>query len=943
MSGISSSTGLISGINSAQIIDQLISVESRPKTLVQRRVVELQGQQAAFLDINSKLGALRTAALKLRLNKIFDSAKATSTNADALAATASSGATPGNYQFVVDRTVSSQQVLSRGFVDRNQSSTGLTSITLEGRVARLDSDTFLSAFNGGQGISRGKVIVTNSQGTATTVDLSRVETAQDVLDAFNNVDGLGVKASVRGGRFVLTDTAGGNQNLAVRSASGFTTAESLGIAKNASGSIQGDLVYAIGDSTSINSLNDGNGIRFNTAAGTTNPDFRINIDGTAYDIDIGNQYDSQGAITAPPVSTVAQLKQRISQQTQGKITLSTSPDGRGIVLTNSTGGGSRFSVTDLSGAAADLGIIGEDNGTGSVAGKSVLAGINSRLTSSVRGGQGLTSDELRITLRNGNGVGLSLPIGGSFSDIVSSINDQLGSSGSVKLNDLGTGLIFTDTTGGTGNLIIAGGVAAQLGLATDPAGVASSEVKGSRIGRAYVSLSTKLADLNDGKALGAGTIDVTGTNGVKSTVSISDSVQTVGDFISRFNSGASASKLRARLNDAGDGIIIENDPTNTPPGPTKIKITDTSGTVATQLYLAGEATDATTNNFINGSQRRVVSFGSTDTLDTVVTKINTARAGVSAAVVIDGSGSAPFRLKLASTLAGRNGQFQIESAGADLGLSTIAKGENARVFFGSDDPARGILVSRDSNSIDGVVTGLRLDVKAASTTPVTVNVSDDTDSIVSAITDFVSAFNTLTARVKTLTSYNPDTEKKATLQGDATAQTLRNELFSTLQGAGLGVSGQYQTLAQVGLKVNKDNTIEFDETRLRNALTNDKAAVSKLFSSFQETAPPTTIEISPGITTTNTASATSTSLGVFERIGKLADRYLDSVSGVLTAKSKAIDNDITAQNDRISKFDARLAAKRLVLETQFANLESTLAKLQRQQSSLSGLSATKSG
>ena len=47
MSGISSSTGLISGLNTSALIDQLLAVESRPKTLIQARVAKLQTQQAA--------------------------------------------------------------------------------------------------------------------------------------------------------------------------------------------------------------------------------------------------------------------------------------------------------------------------------------------------------------------------------------------------------------------------------------------------------------------------------------------------------------------------------------------------------------------------------------------------------------------------------------------------------------------------------------------------------------------------------------------------------------------------------------------------------------------------------------------------------------------------------------------------------------------------------
>jgi flagellar capping protein FliD len=52
MGGITSSVGIFSGINSASLIDQLLAIEARPKTLAQNRMVQIQGQQAAYLDIS---------------------------------------------------------------------------------------------------------------------------------------------------------------------------------------------------------------------------------------------------------------------------------------------------------------------------------------------------------------------------------------------------------------------------------------------------------------------------------------------------------------------------------------------------------------------------------------------------------------------------------------------------------------------------------------------------------------------------------------------------------------------------------------------------------------------------------------------------------------------------------------------------------------------------
>ena len=61
-----------------KLIQQLLAVEARPQALAQIRLTQLQAQQAAFLDINTRLGSLRTAASSFRTENTFSSAAATS-------------------------------------------------------------------------------------------------------------------------------------------------------------------------------------------------------------------------------------------------------------------------------------------------------------------------------------------------------------------------------------------------------------------------------------------------------------------------------------------------------------------------------------------------------------------------------------------------------------------------------------------------------------------------------------------------------------------------------------------------------------------------------------------------------------------------------------------------------------------------------------------------
>lgn len=941
MSGISSSTGLISGLNTSQIISQLLSIEARPKALISSRVLGLQTQQAAYLDLNSKINSLKAAAQKLRLNKLFDSAAVASSKADVLTGTASPGTPAGDYSFIVDRVVSTHQLLSRGFVDRNTSGLGLTSLTVESTQARLDSTTQLANLNGGNGVVRGKIIVTNRAGTATTIDLSRAASVDDVLAAFNTAS-AGVAASISGGRLVLTDTSGGGGSLSVQNHTTYTTATSLGIQQSVAGAtLTGSLISYLGDNTTIQSLNDGNGIRITTEGGTLNHDLVVTArDGTTHNIDIGDLYNSQAVKTASAVTTIGQLRSRIESQTGGKITVAVKADGAGIQLVDTTGGTGDLVITDRSGAAADLGFTAGKGLTSTLSGvasadsKTLLAALGSRLTSNIRGGQGLGSGAISITARDGSVHALTLDGGGSISDLLGQFSAGTGGKITAALDANGTSIVLTDTTGGGSNLIISGDAATALGLAT--AGVASSTKASSLLNRRYVSESTPLASLNSGRGIGTGTIKIIGASGTSKNIAIGDSVKTVADLLQQLNSD-SALGIRARVNDAGNGIIVEKDPAFVG-ADQKIVISDFSGAVAKSLNLAGTASAIGASNYVDGSYRLSVSVGATDTLDQIVSKVNSARGGISASVVTDGSSGAPFRLKLTSNFAGENGRFQITAAGLDLGATTVSAGNDARVFYGSDDPATAILIKRSSNSIDGVIDGLRADIKSVSTTPVTLTVTRDTAAAVTGIQDFVTSFNTLSNKVNDLTAYNAETQRRGTLLGDSTALTLRSELFNVLQGPASGVGGRYQLLAQVGLKINRDGTISIDTAKLNAAIVTDPTAVKEVFSAFEQTAGSGIDEVLPGITVNNPNSQPRyTQLGVFERVANLATKYIDSVSGVLTSRKKNIDDQIAANNKRISEYDERLGAKRLQLEAKFSALEATLSKLQAQQSSIGGI------
>jgi flagellar hook-associated protein 2 len=75
-------------------------------------------------------------------------------------------------------------------------------------------------------------------------------------------------------------------------------------------------------------------------------------------------------------------------------------------------------------------------------------------------------------------------------------------------------------------------------------------------------------------------------------------------------------------------------------------------------------------------------------------------------------------------------------------------------------------------------------------------------------------------------------------------------------------------------------------------------------------------------------------MGQFEQLG---ERYTTTVGGVLTNRNKGFDDQVNLQRDRIEAFNTRLERRRGILERQFAAMESAIARLQTQSSSLGSI------
>src|SRR5688572_15329668 len=266
MGRISSGIGLVSNINYKDIIDQLMTLESRPKDKLQTRIDDATKRKLAYTDLSTRLAGLKLTATTLKKPSTFQAATAASSNDDVLTATAANGAAVGNYQFNVARLVTTQQSVSGGFADFNSARVGVGTITIEQGGGELFTQTPLAHLNGGAGVRGGQFRITDRSG-ATAVALD------DVAKQINSSLGVTVRATISGDRLLLADLTGKTtNNFVVSDVGAGSAAADLGIVANeASDTIAGGDINFLGARTLLDQVNDGRGVRH----ASSGADFRI--------------------------------------------------------------------------------------------------------------------------------------------------------------------------------------------------------------------------------------------------------------------------------------------------------------------------------------------------------------------------------------------------------------------------------------------------------------------------------------------------------------------------------------------------------------------------------------------------------------------------------------------------------------------------------------------
>lgn len=292
---------------------------------------------------------------------------------------------------------------------------------------------------------------------------------------------------------------------------------------------------------------------------------------------------------------------------------------------------------------------------------------------------------------------------------------------------------------------------------------------------------------------------------------------------------------------------------------------------------------------------------SNNTLEGIMKAVNDANFGVKASVVNDGTG---YRILFTATASGAENGVEIAVSDTDTnntdssGLSRFAFNTSAahvaqtKAAANAQFTLNGLAVSAASNSVTSAIPGVTLNLKNVSTSAIQMTVSKDTTSVTAAVSSFINGYNNFIKTAKALTRYDPATNQAGMLIGDFTVRSMVGQVDNIMRNAVDGITGEFGSLAEIGLSTNLAGEYVLDTTKFKAKLESSPQSMQALF---------TALGI-PSDTNVKYKSSTNDTLtgeyGV--NVTNLATSGSYSAAGVLPADFTATPLIIDSDNDALS-------------------------------------------
>ncbi|RLK51020.1 flagellar hook-associated protein 2 [Alkalispirillum mobile] len=225
-------------------------------------------------------------------------------------------------------------------------------------------------------------------------------------------------------------------------------------------------------------------------------------------------------------------------------------------------------------------------------------------------------------------------------------------------------------------------------------------------------------------------------------------------------------------------------------------------------------------------------------------------------------------------------------------FSQLREAQNAELFVD------GLRITRPTNEISGVIDGVTLTLNAVD--QARVNVTQEPGAAESAVRDFVEAYNSLQRTLGDLNAFDPESGEAGELKGDSTLRSVQSRMRQLISEPVPGAEGAVRTLADLGITTQRDGTLEINDSRLEDALNENRLDVVRLFTDSEN--------------------------GITARLQDAVDEFTGRDS-VINNRTESLQDRLAALAPQQERLDMRMDRLEARLIRQFSAMDSMIAQM----------------
>lgn len=233
------------------------------------------------------------------------------------------------------------------------------------------------------------------------------------------------------------------------------------------------------------------------------------------------------------------------------------------------------------------------------------------------------------------------------------------------------------------------------------------------------------------------------------------------------------------------------------------------------------------------------------------------------------------------------------------GLTAVQTGLDANFTF------NGQAITRTSNNITDLITGLDITLKEVGSS--SVSVAQDRDGIMTKIDSFIEKYNAAMSELSRVTKSSVESDERGIFSNESTIKSMKRDLESMFGVVGEGVA----FMSDYGFEIDENGKLSIDKDILNTKMDEDSSSVEAFFS---------------GGTFTNADLSTTQVTGVFNEIATIVEGYTD-YNETLDQYKEYINDAITSLEERKTSMTERLDARYEILAKQYAAYDAMIAKL----------------